>query len=117
MPNTRLPKRLSHLIDKTEQELQKIHNNLMDLRKMVSIELEQKDPSLNDKLDELTKLLQEINLTLNQKKATDCCRGHENPNLETQQAMRDILMGKNVEIIENYSQFSDEVKKEVNAEN
>ncbi|WP_233705624.1 hypothetical protein [Helicobacter cetorum] len=57
---------------------------------MVSIELEQKDPSLNDKLDELTKLLQEINLTLNQKKVTDCFKGHENPNLETQQAMRDV---------------------------
>ncbi|AFI04157.1 hypothetical protein [Helicobacter cetorum] len=111
MPNTRLPKRLSHLIDKTEQELQKIQNNLMDFKKNGLHRIRTKDPSLNDKLDELTKLLQEINLTLNQKKATDCCKGHENPNLKTQQAMRDILMGKNVEIIENYSQFSDEVKK------
>ncbi len=35
MPNAtpQLPKRLSHLIDKTEQELQKIQNNLMDLKK------------------------------------------------------------------------------------
>ncbi|GAA8345765.1 hypothetical protein KH0155_22830 [Helicobacter pylori] len=47
----------------------------------------------------------------------DCCLGHKIPNLETQQAMRDALNGENLEIIEDFSAWANEVKKEVNAEN
>ncbi len=47
----------------------------------------------------------------------DCCLGHEIPNLQTQQAMRDALSGENLETIEDFSAWANEVKKEVNAEN
>ncbi|WQV20385.1 hypothetical protein KVK70_04245 [Helicobacter pylori] len=46
-----------------------------------------------------------------------CCLGHEFPNLETQQAMREALNGENLETIEDFSAWANEIKKEVNAEN
>ncbi|MUU47482.1 hypothetical protein F7188_07665 [Helicobacter pylori] len=46
-----------------------------------------------------------------------CCLGHEIPNLETQQAMREALNGENLETIEDFSAWANEIKKEVNAEN
>ncbi|MUU19103.1 hypothetical protein E5L35_04460 [Helicobacter pylori] len=46
-----------------------------------------------------------------------CCLGHEIPNLETQQAMREALNGENLEVIEDFSAWANEIKKEVNAEN
>ncbi|WRE95087.1 hypothetical protein KVD12_04270 [Helicobacter pylori] len=46
-----------------------------------------------------------------------CCLGHEIPNLETQQAMREALSGENLEVIEDFSAWANEIKKEVNAEN
>ncbi len=49
-------------------------------------ELEKKDKGFHNKLEELNKILQEIN-----KRANDCCLGHEIPNIQTQQAMRDAL--------------------------
>ncbi|WQV52473.1 hypothetical protein KVM07_04235 [Helicobacter pylori] len=45
------------------------------------------------------------------------CLGHEIPNLETQQAIRDALNGENLETIEDFSAWANEIKKEVNAEN
>ncbi|MUU29766.1 hypothetical protein F7203_07970 [Helicobacter pylori] len=45
------------------------------------------------------------------------CLGHEIPNLETQQAMREALNGENLETIEDFSAWANERKKEVNAEN
>ncbi|GAA8187145.1 hypothetical protein HpDR148_11580 [Helicobacter pylori] len=45
------------------------------------------------------------------------CLGHEIPNLETQQAIRDALNGENLETIEDFSAWANERKKEVNAEN
>ncbi|GAA7206377.1 hypothetical protein HpBGD72_05710 [Helicobacter pylori] len=47
----------------------------------------------------------------------DCCFGHETPNIQTQQAMRDALNGENLETIEDFSAWANEVKKEMNAEN
>ncbi|MBH0285404.1 hypothetical protein I6854_01895 [Helicobacter pylori] len=46
-----------------------------------------------------------------------CCLGHEIPNIETQQAMREALNGENLEVIEDFSAWANEIKKEVNAEN
>ncbi len=43
--------------------------------------------------------------------------GHEIPNIETQQAMREALNGENLETIEDFSAWANEIKKEVNAEN
>ncbi|EJB41172.1 hypothetical protein HPHPA4_1121 [Helicobacter pylori Hp A-4] len=43
--------------------------------------------------------------------------GHEIPNLETQQAMREALNGENLEVIGDFSAWTNEIKKEVNAEN
>ncbi|WP_243877201.1 hypothetical protein [Helicobacter pylori] len=45
------------------------------------------------------------------------CLGHEIPNIETQQAIRDALNGENLEVIEDFSAWANEIKKEVNAEN
>ncbi|WQV53851.1 hypothetical protein KVM55_04130 [Helicobacter pylori] len=45
------------------------------------------------------------------------CLGHEIPNLETQQAIRGALNGENLETIEDFSAWANEIKKEVNAEN
>ncbi|WQV58165.1 hypothetical protein KVL59_04295 [Helicobacter pylori] len=45
------------------------------------------------------------------------CLGHEIPNLETQQAIRGALNGENLEVIEDFSAWANERKKEVNAEN
>ncbi len=60
----------------------------------------------------MNKILQEIN-----KRANDCCFGHENPNIETQQAMREAFNGENLETIEYFSAWTNEIKREVNAEN
>ncbi len=110
-------RQLFNLIDKTEQKIKKIQSDKIAFKEKMDKELEKQNRNFNNKLDELTKLLQEINLAFDSKRANDCCFGHETPNLETQRAMRDILNGENLEPIENYSQWSNEVKREVNAEN
>ncbi|GAA8852590.1 hypothetical protein HpRN181_07500 [Helicobacter pylori] len=46
----------------------------------------------------MNKILQEIN-----KRANDCCFGHEIPNIQTQQAMREADNGENLETIEDFS--------------
>ncbi len=43
--------------------------------------------------------------------------GHETPNIQTQQAMREALNGENLETIEDFHAWANEIKKEVNAEN
>ncbi|GAA8288965.1 hypothetical protein UBN116_00010 [Helicobacter pylori] len=75
-------------------------------------ELEKKDKGFTIKLEELNKILQETN-----KRANDCCFGHEIPNIQTQQAMREVDNGENLETIEDFSAWANEIKKEVNAEN
>ncbi len=40
-----------------------------------------------------------------------CCLGHEIPNLETQQAMRDAFNKETDLIVEDFSSYSDERKK------
>ncbi|WRG14663.1 hypothetical protein FNE27_03335 [Helicobacter pylori] len=72
-------------------------------------ELEKKDKGFHNKLKELNKILQEIN-----KRANDCCFGHEIPNLETQQAMRDALNGVNLTQIDSLDDLTNELKRENN---
>ncbi|GAA8257019.1 hypothetical protein HpDR16_11600 [Helicobacter pylori] len=63
----------------------------------------------------INQLEQKISQAFDDKRG--CCLGHEIPNLETQQAMREALNGENSETIEDFSAWANEIKKEVNAEN
>ncbi|WP_120957203.1 hypothetical protein [Helicobacter pylori] len=63
----------------------------------------------------INQLKQKISQAFDDKRG--CCLGHEIPNLETQQAMREALNGENSETIEDFSAWTNEIKKEVNAEN
>ncbi|WQZ92033.1 hypothetical protein KVK76_01545 [Helicobacter pylori] len=120
MPNTTAEKdytkysekQLVNLMNKKEQEIEKLKMDRAYLEKKMAKELEKKDKGFTIKLEELNKILQEIN-----KRANDCCFGHETPNIETQQAMRDALKDENLETIEDFSAWANEVKKEMNAEN
>ncbi len=119
MPNTTnkdytkyIQRQLFNLMNKKEQEIEKLKRDRAYLEKKMAKELEKKDKGFHNKLEELNKILQEIN-----RRANDCCFGHEIPNIETQQAMRDVLNGENLETIEDFSALANEIKKEVNAEN
>ncbi|GAA8260369.1 hypothetical protein KVL81_04095 [Helicobacter pylori] len=70
-------------------------------------ELEKKDKGFHNKLEELNKILQEIN-----KRANDCYFGHEIPNIQTQQAMRDALNGVNLTQIDSLDDLTNELKRE-----
>ncbi|ADZ49979.1 hypothetical protein [Helicobacter pylori] len=63
----------------------------------------------------INQLEQKISQAFDDKRG--CCLGHEIPNLETQQAMKEALNGENLEVIEDFSAWANEIKKEVNAEN
>ncbi|MUU62910.1 hypothetical protein J5D25_03310 [Helicobacter pylori] len=63
----------------------------------------------------INQLEQKISQAFDDKRG--CCLGHEIPNLETQQAMKEALNGENLETIEDFSAWANEIKKEVNAEN
>ncbi|GAA9856950.1 hypothetical protein [Helicobacter pylori] len=105
-------RQLFNLMNKKEQEIEKLKRDRVYLEKKMVKELEKKDKGFTIKLEELNKILQEIN-----KRANDCCFGHEIPNIQTQQAMRDAVNGENLETIEDFSAWANEIKKEVNAEN
>ncbi|GAA7252543.1 hypothetical protein ID0475_00420 [Helicobacter pylori] len=105
-------RQLFNLMNKKEQEIEKLKRDRAYLEKKMAKELEKKDKGFHNKLEELNKILQEIN-----KRANDCCFGHEIPNIETQQAMREAVNGENLETIEDFSAWANEIKKEVNAEN
>ncbi|WQS63850.1 hypothetical protein KVC41_04300 [Helicobacter pylori] len=63
----------------------------------------------------INQLEQKISQAFDDKRG--CCLGHEIPNLETQQAIRGALNGENLEVIEDFSAWTNEREKEVNAEN
>ncbi|WQR77282.1 hypothetical protein KVD93_05905 [Helicobacter pylori] len=94
MPNTTAEKdytqysekQLFNLIHQLEQKIKKMQNDRVSSKEKMAKELEKKDKGFTIKLEELNKILQEIN-----KRANDCCLGHEIPNLEVQQAMRGAL--------------------------
>ncbi|GAA7742134.1 hypothetical protein [Helicobacter pylori] len=129
MPNTTTQKDFSqlskrqifNLILSTEEKIKKIQKDKVSLQENLTKELEKKlernNKSFNARLEKLNKVLQELNLVFDHKRANDCCFGHETPNIQTQQAMRDALNGENLETIEDFSAWANEIKKEVNAEN
>ncbi|MGL2495701.1 hypothetical protein ACOWNI_07590 [Helicobacter pylori] len=123
MPNTTAEKdytqcsekQLFNLIHQLEQKIKKMQNDRVSFKEKMAKELEKRDQNFKDKIDALNELLQKISQAFDDKR--DCCLGHEIPNIQTQQAMRDALSGENLETIEDFSAWANEVKKEVNAEN
>ncbi len=92
-----------------------MQNDRVSFKEKMAKELEKRDQNFKDKIDALNELLQKISQAFDDKR--DCCFGHEIPNIQTQQAMRDALNGENLETIEDFSAWANEVKKEMNAEN
>ncbi|MGL2728525.1 hypothetical protein ACQJ6T_03390 [Helicobacter pylori] len=123
MPNTTAEKdytqysekQLFNLIHQLERKIKKMQNDRVSFKEKMAKELEKRDQNFKDKIDALNELLQKISQAFDDKR--DCCFGHEIPNIQTQQAMRDALSGENLETIEDFSAWANEVKKEVNAEN
>ncbi|EQL73308.1 hypothetical protein [Helicobacter pylori] len=123
MPNTTAKKdytkysekQLFNLIHQLEQKIKKMQNDRVSFKEKMAKELEKRDQNFKDKIDALNELLQKISQAFDDKR--DCCFGHEIPNIQTQQAMRDALNGENLETIEDFSAWANEIKKEVNAEN
>ncbi len=108
-------KQLFNLIHQLERKIKKMQNDRVSFKEKMAKELEKRDQNFKDKIDALNELLQKISQAFDDKR--DCCFGHEIPNIETQQAMRDALKDENLETIEDFSAWVNEVKKEVNAEN
>ncbi|MFP6124981.1 hypothetical protein ACLGBF_07965 [Helicobacter pylori] len=114
-------RQIFNLMLSTEEKIKKIQKEKISFKEKLTKELEKKlernNKSFNSRLEKLNKVLQELNLVFDHKRANDCCFGHETPNIQTQQAMRDALNGENLETIEDFSAWANEVKKEMNAEN
>ncbi|WP_208356885.1 hypothetical protein [Helicobacter pylori] len=114
-------RQIFNLMLSTEEKIKKIQKEKASFQEKLTKELEKKlernNKSFNARLEKLNKVLQELNLVFDHKRANDCCFGHETPNIQTQQAMREALSGENLEAIEDFSAWANEVKKEVNAEN
>ncbi|MFP6322354.1 hypothetical protein ACLGER_03205 [Helicobacter pylori] len=108
-------KQLFNLIHQLERKIKKMQNDRVSFKEKMAKELEKRDQNFKDKIDALNELLQKISQAFDDKR--DCCLGHETPNIETQQTMRDALNGENLETIEDFSAWANEIKKEVNAEN
>ncbi|WP_139549403.1 type II toxin-antitoxin system HP0895 family antitoxin [Helicobacter pylori] len=123
MPNTTAKKdytkysekQLFNLIHQLERKIKKMQNDRVSFKEKMAKELEKRDQNFKDKIDALNELLQKISQAFDDKR--DCCLGHEIPNIQTQQAMRDAVNGKNLETIEDFHAWANEIKKEVNAEN
>ncbi len=108
-------KQLFNLINQLEQKIKRMQNDRASFKEKMAKELEKRDQNFKDKIDALNELLQKISQAFDDKR--DCCLGRKIPNIQTQQAMRDALNGENLETIEDFSAWANEVKKEVNAEN
>ncbi len=114
-------RQIFNLMLSTEEKIKKIQKEKASLKEKLTKELEKKleksDKSFRSKLEKLNEVLKELNAVFDQKRLNDCCFGHETPNIRTQEAMRDALSGENLETIEDFSAWANEVKEEVNAEN
>ncbi|WRB12652.1 hypothetical protein KVM26_04080 [Helicobacter pylori] len=108
-------RQLFNLIHQLERKIKKMQNDRVSFKEKMAKELEKRDQNFKDKIDALNELLQKISQAFDDKR--DCCLGRKIPNIQTQQAMRDALNGENLETIEDFSAWANEIKKEVNAEN
>ncbi|GAA8025066.1 hypothetical protein JP0558_15130 [Helicobacter pylori] len=107
-------KQLFNLINQLEQKIKKMQNDRASFKEKMAKELDKRDQNFKDKIDALNELLQKISQAFDDKR--DCCFGHETPNLETQQAMRDALNKETDLIVEDFSSYSDERKKALGVE-
>ncbi len=107
-------KQLFNLINQLEQKIKKMQNDRASFKEKMAKELEKRDQNFKDKIDALNELLQKISQAFDDKR--DCCFGHETPNLETQQAMRDALNKETDLIVEDFSSYSDERKRALGVE-
>ncbi|QQW96300.1 hypothetical protein HG558_02190 [Helicobacter pylori] len=107
-------KQLFNLINQLERKIKKMQNDRASFKEKMAKELEKRDQNFKDKIDALNELLQKISQAFDNKR--DCCLGHEIPNLETQQAMRDALNKETDLIVEDFSSYSDGRKKALGVE-
>ncbi|GAA7703776.1 hypothetical protein HpMMM85_06050 [Helicobacter pylori] len=118
MPNTTAEKdytqysekQLFNLIHQLERKIKKMQNDRVSFKEKMAKELEKRDQNFKDKIDALNELLQKISQAFDDKR--DCCFGHETPNLETRQAMRDALNGVNLTQIDSLDDLTNELKRE-----
>ncbi|GAA7044968.1 hypothetical protein AOH451_14520 [Helicobacter pylori] len=103
-------KALFNLINQLEQKIKKMQNDRVSFKEKMAKELEKRDQNFKDKIDALNELLQKISQAFDDKR--DCCFGHETPNLETQQAMREALNGVNLTQIDSLDDLTNELKRE-----
>ncbi|MFP6075870.1 hypothetical protein ACLF99_03470 [Helicobacter pylori] len=122
MPNTTAEKdytkysqkQLFNLIHQLERKIKKMQNDRVSFKEKMAKELEKRDQKFKDKIDALNELLQKISQAFDDKR--DCCLGHEIPNFETQQAMRDAYNKETDLIVEDFSSYSDERKRALSVE-
>ncbi|WQT22958.1 hypothetical protein E5A84_04305 [Helicobacter pylori] len=107
-------KQLFNLIHQLERKIKKMQNDRVSFKEKMAKELEKRDQNFKDKIDALNELLQKISQAFDDKR--DCCFGHEIPNIQTQQAMRDALNKETDLIVEDFSSYSDERKRALGVE-
>ncbi|WP_120869656.1 hypothetical protein [Helicobacter pylori] len=113
-------RQIFNLILSTKEKIKKIQKDKVSLKENLTKELERKlernNKSFNARLEKLNKVLQELNSVFDHKRANDCCFGHETPNIETQQAMRDADNKETDLFVEDFSSYSNERKKALGVE-
>ncbi|RKV22232.1 hypothetical protein DD744_04445 [Helicobacter pylori] len=107
-------KQLFNLIHQLERKIKKMQNDRVSFKEKMAKELEKRDQNFKDKIDALNELLQKISQAFDDKR--DCCFGHETPNIQTQQAMRDVGNKETDLIVEDFSSYSDERKRALGVE-
>ncbi|WQW34165.1 hypothetical protein KVL96_01995 [Helicobacter pylori] len=120
MPNTTAEKdytkysekQLFNLIHQLERKIKKMQNDRVSFKEKMAKELEKRDQNFKDKIDALNELLQKISQAFDDKR--DCCLGRKIPNIQTQQAMRDVLNGVNLTQIDSLDDLTNELKRENN---
>ncbi|MGL2587796.1 HP0895 family type II toxin-antitoxin system toxin [Helicobacter pylori] len=107
-------KQLFNLIHQLERKIKKMQNDRVSFKEKMAKELEKRDQNFKDKIDALNELLQKISQAFDDKRG--CCFGHETPNIQTQQAMRDVYNKETDLFVEDFSSYSDERKKALGVE-
>ncbi|PUD18189.1 type II toxin-antitoxin system HP0895 family antitoxin [Helicobacter pylori] len=117
MPNTTAEKdytkysekQLFNLIHQLERKIKKMQNDRVSFKEKMAKELEKRDQNFKDKIDALNELLQKISQAFDDKR--DCCLGRKIPNIQTQQAMRDVVNGVNLTQIDSLDDLTNELKR------
>lgn len=120
MPNTTAKKdyikysekQLVNLIHQLERKIKKMQNDRVSFKEKMAKELEKRDQNFKDKIDALNELLQKISQAFDDKR--DCCLGRKIPNIQTQQAMRDVVNRVNLTQIDSLDDLTNELKRENN---